>query len=667
MCGLVGFFGGAASHGEAGDEAMLKRMADTIVHRGPDDAGYWCDTERRIGLGHRRLSIVDLSSAGHQPMQSASGRYVIVFNGEIYNHLLLRQELENKRALNPAFPQGEGESTFWRGHSDTETLLACFDAWGIQATVERAIGMFAFAVWDRQAGTLTLARDRIGEKPLYYGWQGRGNHAVFLFGSELKALRAHPVFENNVNRGALSLQLRHGAVPAPYSIYEGISKLLPGCLLTLSLQQREPKVWAYWSGAQTAESGVSNAFTGTPDQAVDELEVLLKDAVRQQMMADVPLGAFLSGGVDSSTVVALMQVQSSRPVRTFSIGFREKDYNEAEHAKAVARHLGTDHTELYVAAEQAMAVIPRLPTLYDEPFADVSQIPTFLVSQLARQHVTVSLSGDAGDELFCGYTRYQMTANLWRKFAVVPLPLRKLLAAGIAGMSPRSWNRVAGLMEGLLPRSAWVSNMGDKLHKGAEVLASQSSDALYLGLVSFWHHPDAAVIGGHEPSTLLAGNAPALNGLDDVQRMMALDMLTYLPDDLMVKVDRAAMGVSLETRAPFLDHRVIEFAWRLPQSMKLRDGKSKWALRQVLYRHVPQALVDRPKMGFGVPIDAWLRGPLREWAEALLNEQRLKREGYFNPAPIRLKWQEHLSGRRNRQYSLWNVLMFQAWLESRNT
>lgn len=667
MCGLVGFFGGAASHGEAGDEAMLKRMADTIVHRGPDDAGYWCDTERRIGLGHRRLSIVDLSSAGHQPMQSASGRYVIVFNGEIYNHLLLRQELENKRALNPAFPQREGESTFWRGHSDTETLLACFDAWGIQATVERAIGMFAFAVWDRPAGTLTLARDRIGEKPLYYGWQGQGNHAVFLFGSELKALRAHPVFENNVNRGALSLQLRHGAVPAPYSIYEGISKLLPGCLLTLSLQQREPKVWAYWSGAQTAESGVANAFTGTPDQAVDELEVLLKDAVRQQMMADVPLGAFLSGGVDSSTVVALMQVQSSRPVRTFSIGFREKDYNEAEHAKAVARHLGTDHTELYVAAEQAMAVIPRLPTLYDEPFADVSQIPTFLVSQLARQHVTVSLSGDAGDELFCGYTRYQMTANLWRKFAVVPLPLRKLLAAGIAGMSPRSWNRVAGLMEGLLPRSAWVSNMGDKLHKGAEVLASQSSDALYLGLVSFWHNPDAAVIGGHEPSTLLAGNAPALNGLDDVQRMMALDMLTYLPDDLMVKVDRAAMGVSLETRAPFLDHRVIEFAWRLPQSMKLRDGKSKWALRQVLYRHVPQALVDRPKMGFGVPIDAWLRGPLREWAEALLDEQRLKREGYFNPAPIRLKWQEHLSGRRNRQYSLWNVLMFQAWLESRNT
>lgn len=667
MCGLVGFFGGVVSHGEAGDEATLKRMADTIVHRGPDDAGYWCDSERRIGLGHRRLSIVDLSSAGHQPMQSASGRYVIAFNGEIYNHLLLRQELEYRNGLNAPPAQEGRQKASWRGHSDTETLLACFDAWGIRATVERAIGMFAFAVWDRQDNTLTLARDRIGEKPLYYGWQGRGKHAVFLFGSELKALRAHPAFEKNINRGALSLQLRHGAIPAPYSIYEGISKLLPGCLLTLSLKQREPKVLAYWSGAEMAERGVASSFMDSADHATDDLEVLLKDAVRQQMMADVPLGAFLSGGVDSSTVVALMQAQSPRPVRTFSIGFHEEDYNEAEHAKAVAGYLGTDHTELYVSAEQAMAVIPRLPALYDEPFSDVSQIPTFLVSQLARQHVAVSLSGDGGDELFCGYTRYQMTANLWRKLAVVPLPLRKLLATGIAGVSPRSWTRLAGFIEGLLPRSAWVSNMGDKLHKGAEVLPSQSSDALYLGLVSYWHDPEAAVIGGQEPSTLLIGNAPALNGLDNVQRMMALDMLTYLPDDLMVKMDRAAMSVSLETRAPFLDHRVIEFAWRLPQSMKLRDGKTKWILRQVLYRYVPQALTDRPKMGFGVPIDGWLRGPLREWAEALLNEQRLKREGYFNPAPIRLKWQEHLSGRRNRQYSLWNVLMFQAWLESRNT
>ena len=653
MCGFVGFLGGIIPHGRLDGEAMLKRMADTIAYRGPDDAGYWCDEDHRVGLGHRRLAIVDLSLAGHQPMQSASGRYIIAFNGEIYNHLLLRQEL-----------RATGQTPSWRGHSDTETLLAGFDAWGIQGTVERAIGMFAFAVWDRQTKALTLARDRLGEKPLYYGWQGRGNGAVFLFGSELKALRAHPDFENNINRGALGLHLRHNYIPSPYSIYEGISKLLPGSLLTVSLQLREPQVRAYWSGAQVAESGLANAFEGDAEQAVDELEALLKDAVRQQMMADVPLGAFLSGGVDSSTVVALMQAQSSRPVKTFTIGFNEKGYNEAVHAKAVARHLGTDHTELYVTAEQARAVIPLLPTLYDEPFSDSSQIPTYLVSGLARQHVTVSLSGDAGDELFCGYNRYQMTANLWRKLTAVPLPLRKLAARGLTSISPQSWNRLADALARFLPSSARLANVGDKLHKGAGVLSSQSADALYLGLVSHWHDPASVVIGGHEPPTLLTGNVPALNGLDDVQRMMALDMLTYLPDDILTKVDRAAMGVSLETRVPFLDHRVVEFAWSLPQSMKLRDGQSKWALRQVLYRHVPKALIERPKMGFGVPIDIWLRGPLRGWAEDLLSEARLKREGFFNPAPIRRKWAEHLSGQRNWQYHLWDVLMFQAWLAS---
>lgn len=653
MCGLVGFFGGLAAHGQPGDEAMLRRMADTIANRGPDDAGYWSDVDHRIGFGHRRLSIVDLSPAGHQPMPSASGRYVIAFNGEIYNHLLLRQALADL-AQTPA----------WRGHSDTETLLAGFDAWGIQGTVERAIGMFAFAVWDKQTHTLTLARDRIGEKPLYYGWQGQGNDAVFLFGSELKALRAHPAFENNINRSALSLQLRHNYIPAPYSIYEGIAKLPSGSLLSMSMQQPEPKVWTYWHGAQTAVTGVADPFVGSPDQAVDALEVLLKDAVRQQMMADVPLGAFLSGGVDSSVVVALMQAQSSRPVKTFTIGFHEEGYNEAEHAKAVARHLGTDHTELYVTPEQAMAVIPRLPTLYDEPFSDSSQIPTFLVSQLARQHVTVSLSGDAGDELFCGYNRYEMAANLWRKLTAVPLPLRKLAANGLTSVSPQAWNGLAATVKGLLPRSARFANTGDKLHKGAGVLASQSVDELYLGLVSHWHDPASVVIGGSEPSTLLTGNSPTLSGLDEVQRMMALDMLTYLPDDILVKVDRAAMGVSLETRVPFLDHRVVEFAWSLPQSMKLRDGQTKWALRQVLFRHVPRALIERPKMGFGVPIGDWLRGPLRDWAESLLDESRLRNEGFFNPAPIRRKWDEHLSGQRNWQYHLWDVLMFQAWLEN---
>jgi asparagine synthase (glutamine-hydrolysing) len=518
--------------------------------------------------------------------------------------------------------------------------------------------MFAFAVWDRQSGELTLGRDRLGEKPLYYGWQGRGNDAVFLFGSELKALREHPAFENIINRDALCLLLRHNCIPAPHSIYEGIAKLSPGSLLTVSRQLREPKVLAYWSGAQVAESGVANAFVGSPEQAVDTLEILLKDAVRQQMMADVPLGAFLSGGVDSSAIVALMQAQTSRPVKTFTIGFNEEGYNEAVHSKAVAAHLGTDHAELYVTAEQARAVIPCLSAIYDEPFADSSQIPTFLVSQLARQHVTVSLSGDAGDELFSGYNRYQLTAGLWLKLATVPLPLRRAIAGGLTLLSPQNWNRLASRTSA----AARWSNVGDKLHKGAGVMTARSAAELYLAMVSQWSDPASVVIGGTEPATLLTGNQPALAGLTDVERMMALDMLTYLPDDILTKVDRAAMGVSLETRVPFLDHRVVEFAWHLPMEYKLRGGQTKWALRQVLYRHVPQALIERPKMGFGVPIDSWLRGPLREWAEDLLAESRLRQEGYFHPAPIRQKWAEHLSGQRNWQHPLWCVLTFQAWL-----
>ncbi len=647
MCGFTGYLG----HGSWGvsEEAhkTLERMANAIITRGPDDFGTWQDEVAGIGLAHRRLSIVDLSSAGHQPMFSASGRYVIAFNGEIYNHLDIRAELERSKAV-----------TSWRGHSDTETLLAGFDAWGIQKTLEQAIGMFAFAVWDRQRNTLSLARDRLGEKPLYYGWM----NGVFLFGSELKALRAHPLWKGEIDRGALSLYLRHNYIPAPYSIYKGIYKLRAGCLLTVSLKKSEPGIVTYWSGAKAAVDGVANTFTGSTSQAVNDLDVLLKDAVRQQMMADVPLGAFLSGGVDSSTVVALMQAQSSRPVQTFTIGFNEEGYNEAVHAKAVAKHLGTDHTELYVTAEQALAVIPRLPSLYDEPFSDSSQIPTFLVSQLARQHVTVALSGDAGDELFCGYNRYQMTENLWRKLSAVPRPMRKLAAMALTSVAPQSWDRLAAHLATVVPSIARFANVGDKLHKGAGVLSCQSVDSLYLSLVSHWHDPASIVIDGHEPRTLLNGDVPVLGGLDDVQRMMALDMLTYLPDDILTKVDRAAMGVSLETRVPFLDHRVTEFAWSLPQSMKLRDGQAKWALRQVLYRYVPKELIERPKMGFGVPIDSWLRGPLREWAEALLDEGRLRQEGFFNPAPIREKWSEHLSGRRNWQYHLWDILMFQAWL-----
>lgn len=649
MCGFAGFFGGQWP--ADGAQARLKAMTDLIANRGPDSEGQWLDADAGIALGHRRLAILELSPAGAQPMASAGGRYVIAFNGEIYNHLDLRVELDKG-----------GRGPVWRGHSDTETLLAGFEAWGIKGTVERTVGMFAFGVWDRQARTLTLARDRLGEKPLYYGWQGSGRSAVFLFGSELKALRAHAAFGAQINRDALCLYMRHNNVGGAHSIYQGVHKLLPGSLLTVSQRAPEPVLQTYWSGAGVAERGLAQPFVGSATEAVDALEALLKDAVRQQMMADVPLGAFLSGGVDSSTVVALMQAQSSRPVKTFSMGFHEAAYNEAEHAKAVALHLGTEHTELYVTPEQALAVIPRLPTLYDEPFADSSQIPTFLVSQLARQHVTVSLSGDAGDELFCGYNRYQLTASLWQKLSPVPLPLRRALAWGLTRLSPQSLNRLAAYM----PAAQRWANVGEKLHKGAGVMAAGSAAELYRGMVSQWTDPANIVLGGAEPATLLTGLQPALAGLNDVERMMALDMLTYLPDDILTKVDRAAMGVSLETRVPFLDHRVVEFAWRLPMQYKLRYENNsyitKWALRQVLYRHVPQALIDRPKMGFGVPIDSWLRGPLRDWAEDLLSESRLKREGYFNPAPIRQKWAEHLSGQRNWQHQLWCVLMFQAWL-----
>lgn len=647
MCGIAGELRAGVAES---DRRYLFEMGEAIAHRGPDDADVWCDPASGIGLVHRRLSIVDLSPAGHQPMFSASRRYVVVFNGEIYNHQDLRRQIER-----------QGLAPMWRGHSDTETLLAAIEVWGFEEALKRSIGMFAIALWDCEFKTLTLARDRLGEKPLYYGWQGQGSNAVFLFGSELKALRAHPAFRASIDRDALSLYLRHNYISAPHSIYQGIHKLPPGSLLTVSLARRDTQPRPFWSAIDAVVSGNTHGrLSLSPQEAVDELETLLRSAVAQQMMADVPLGAFLSGGVDSSTIVALMQAQSSRPVKTFTIGFHEAGYNEAEHAKAVATHLGTEHTELYVTPQEAMAVIPRLPTMYDEPFADSSQIPTFLVSQLARQHVTVSLSGDAGDELFSGYTRYTATAGMWRKLSRLPLPLRSAAARSITAVSPDAWSAMARM----LSSKRLGHRFGDRLHKGAGVLGCRTVDALYHGLVSHWNDPAQLVIGGHEPPTLLTGLQPDLPGLDPVERMMALDLVTYLPDDILTKVDRAAMAVSLESRVPMLDHRVVEFAWRLPQSLKLRDGVGKWVLRQVLYRHVPQGLIERPKMGFGVPIDVWLRGPLRDWAEALIDESRLRREGFFEPLHIRTKWQEHLSGSRNWAYHIWDVLMFQAWLET---
>jgi len=643
MCGIAGIMDCSttelASH--------VRNMVASIRYRGPDDFGVWCDERVGIGLGHARLSILDLSPEGHQPMSSASGRYVIVFNGEIYNFSELRSELERV-----------GQT--FRGHSDTEVMLAAFEEWGIEKALSRFVGMFAFALWDRGDRALTLARDRMGEKPLYYGWQGN----TFLFGSELKALKAHPAFLGEIDRDALALMLRHNYIPSPYSIYKGIRKLPPGSYLSFQMGKRESKPVPYWSARETAERGQAQLFFGSEADAVLALEAQLLETIGSQMIADVPLGAFLSGGVDSSTVVALMQAQSSRPVKTFTIGFHEKGYDEAQYAKSVARHLGTEHTELYVMPREAMNVIPRLPTIYDEPFSDSSQIPTFLVSELARQHVTVSLSGDGGDELFGGYNRYFWATNIWRRIGWAPKPLRAALAGTLTALPPTTWNSVFRGLACVVPTAWRYANPGDKLHKVAEILAVGTPEEIYLDLVSHWKEPAAVVRGAQEPPTVLTDAGQWTDLPDFEQRMMYLDQMTYLPDDILTKVDRAAMGVSLETRVPFLDHRLVEFAWSLPLSLKIREGQGKWLLRQVLYRHVPKQLMDRPKMGFGVPIDVWLRGPLRAWAEELLDEARLQREGYFTPSPIRMKWAEHLSGTRNWSYYLWDVLMFQAWLSA---
>lgn len=625
-------------------------MVAIIQHRGPDGDGVWTDGEAGVALGHRRLAIIDLSPAGHQPMISPSGRYVLVFNGEIYNHLALRQALPG---------------VSWCGHSDTETLLAGFEQWGVEATLQRSVGMFAIALWDRSERALYLARDRLGEKPLYYGWQ-RG---VFLFGSELKSLERHPAFANEIDRNAIALQLRHNYIPAPFSIYRGISKLEPGTWLrvTASSVSAMPEPSGYWSVRETVEQGLANPFAGTDEEAIQLVDSTLREAVAAQMVADVSLGAFLSGGVDSSTIVALMQAQSQQPVRTFSIGFNEAGFDEAQHAKAVAAHLGTHHTELYVTPQQALDVVEKLPFLYDEPFSDSSQIPTFLVAQMTQQHVTVSLSGDAGDEIFGGYNRYMFAPSLWKKMRWVPANFRHGLARLLTSVSPAQWDGLFAGVRPLLPAGLRFAQPGDKLHKLLGVLDVASPELLYYALVSHWASPTDVVLHATEPLTQVTDRArwPAVDSLE--HWMMAVDAMTYLPDDILAKVDRAAMGVSLETRVPFLDHRVVELAWRLPLHMKVRNGCGKWILRQVLYRYVPAALIERPKMGFAVPLDSWLRGPLRDWAESLLDEQRLKQDGFFAPGPIRQKWREHLSGRRNWQYHLWDVLMFQAWWQGRRS
>lgn len=644
MCGFVGFLN--LNGGPDADAAIALRMASAIAHRGPDADAVWA--EGPVALGHRRLSIIDLSPAGAQPMLSHCGRHMLAYNGEIYNYREIRAELEQTDYFRSVVQA-------WRGHSDTEVMLAAIGCWGLNETLRRMVGMFAIALWDRQDRSLTLIRDRAGEKPLYYG-QVNG---VLLFGSELKALRAHPAFRAEIDRGAVALYMRHNYIPAPYTIYQGVRKLMPGTLLRIEADGRET-AQTYWSLPQVIGARPGAGLDLSPEAAVDRLESVLSQAVADQMVADVPLGAFLSGGIDSSTVVALMQAQSSTPVRTFSIGFHEDGYDEAQYARAVATHLKTDHTELYVSAQEAMAVIPDLPQIYDEPFSDSSQIPTFLVSRMARRHVTVALSGDAGDELFSGYRRYTMTTALWGKLGRLPGPVRSAVAAVLRAVPVGAWNAFGGLVPSIGGR------LGDKLHKGAGVLSCRSVDALYQRLISHWEDPATVVQAGREHDTVLTRQPPELARLTPVERMMALDFLSYLPDDILVKVDRAAMANSLETRVPMLDHRVVELAWSLPQSLKYRSGTGKWLLRQVLYRHVPQAMMDRPKMGFGVPLDSWLRGPLREWAEGLLAEGRLRQDGIFDPQPVRHLWAEHLQGHRNWAYHLWDVLMFNAWMDAQS-
>lgn len=644
MCGIAGFT--LLGRGIDQPDHVLRAMSDAILPRGPDSFGLWSDLGAGVALGHRRLAIVDLTDAGHQPMTSASERYVIVYNGEIYNANAVRQQLPVQS---------------WRGHSDTEVLLAAIEQWGLAPALAQLRGMFAFALWDRHTNTLSLARDRLGEKPLYYAQTAGG----LVFGSELKALRAHPLLANPViDRNALALYLRHNSIPAPYSIYENVFKLPPACIVSWTKVDGLGPIQQYWSAADAVRKGKARPFPGGEREAVDELEMLLRDAVAEQMMSDVPLGAFLSGGIDSSTIVSMMQAQAGSRTRTFTIGFDVPGFNEAEHAKAVADHLGTLHTELYITPRDALAVVPALPSIYDEPFADSSQIPTYLVSKMAREHVTVAMSGDAGDELFGGYSRYLQTDALASLLMKIPASLRSVLAGAIRG-APISFidavSRVGGV---IVPSLRGQSMVGDKAHKIAGLLSCPNHAALYKRMVSQWPEPECVIRGAKEPATILDEAGWGLPFDNEIERMMYVDMLGYLPTDILAKVDRAAMAVSLETRTPLLDQRIVEFAWSLPFSMKIRGAQQKYLLRQVLYRHVPPRLIDRPKQGFAVPIGHWLRGELREWAELLLDPARIRQEGYFDERIVTQIWQEHLRGRRNWQHRLWTLLMFQSWLET---
>jgi asparagine synthase (glutamine-hydrolysing) len=640
MCGIAGFLTDACD-GRARELAEVSSAMDACLqHRGPDDHGVWVDEESGVALVHRRLSILDLSPAGHQPMISANGRFVIIYNGEVYSHQPIAAELAAR-------------GYHFRGHSDTEVILNSFAENGIEPTLKRMIGMFAIALWDRRERSLMLIRDRLGIKPLYWAKFGK----LFLFGSELKALRAHPGWNAEIDRNAVAAFMRYSYIPAPHTIYRGVHKLEPGSILTLPWQG-EPQINRFWNARTVARNGILHPLDGNDAELTEQLEALLQDAVARRMIADVPLGAFLSGGVDSSTVVALMQRAHLGRVRTFSIGFDIPGYNEAPHAAAVASHLRTDHTELTVNSSQALDLIPRLPDIYDEPFADSSQIPTYLVSAMTRKHVTVALSGDGGDEVFGGYNRYQLTEPILRWLLAMTHPARSALASTIAMVPPDRWTALAEF----LPARWRPRQAGDKLHKLAAILKLDSDDARYRYLVSLWE-PSEIMLDAQEPPSIIDDEKLPQEFPDFLARMEYSDLVTFLPDDALTKVDRASMAVALEVRVPLLDHRVVEFSWRLPRNAKMRNHTTKWILRQVLYRHVPRELIERPKTGFQIPLSEWLRGPLRDWAENLLSETRLRDAALLNPQVVRRFWQEHLDGTHNRQFWLWNVLMLEAWRE----
>ena len=649
MCGLAGAFDPDTE--ATAWPSRLGGMATALRHRGPDDEGIWHDAQAGIGLAFRRLAILDLSAEGHQPMLSASGRYVMAYNGEVYNFRELRAELE-------------ATGSRFRGHSDTEVMLAAFETWGLTRSVSRFVGMFAFALWDRTERRLHLVRDRLGIKPLYWGW----SRGALLFASELTALRRHPSFEARLDRDAVASFLRFNYIPAPHAIFEGFRKLEPGCIRSFDLagdvRSGEGRLTAYWSLAEVAREGLAHPFAGDEREAVDELERRLTDSVALRMIADVPLGAFLSGGIDSSLVVALMRARATGPVRTFTIGFEEQAFDESTWARRIAQHLGTEHTEQIVTAAQALAAVPRIASLFDEPFADSSQIPTLLVSELARRHVTVALSGDGGDELFAGYTRYALFTDLQRNLSRIPRGARRVLGRALGAVPVAAANRMLAFADPLLRRYGTGGPAGDKIRKLAELVALPDDRALYRDLLSHWKNPAELVAGGIERPRLADLAERPQGHPDPIHLLMFDDTLAYLPDDILVKVDRTSMSVGLEARVPMIDHRVVELAWSLPMSLKVRDGRTKWVLRQILERHVPRELVERPKMGFGVPIELWLRGPLRAWADDLLSESRLRREGLLEPGPIQQKWREHVSGVRHWHYYLWDVLALQAWREA---